>query len=301
MKIVIAGGSGFIGQQLTELLCSEGHSVVILTRRKKPSIGQVSYINWLIEGAAPEKEIEQADAFINLAGVSINAGRWNQSHQEQIYDSRMTATDELLRIIEAMPKKPSVFINASAIGRYPASLDHVYTEASTDLANDFLARTVADWEKKAQKAEKYSIRTVFVRFGVVLGNRGGALPLMVLPYKLLLGGTVGSGKQWVSWIHVKDVVRSILFALEHDNVRGPVNITAPSPIRMEQFGQTIGHVLQRPHWFPVPSFIMKIVLGRKSALVLEGQQVIPEVLMKEGFEFMYPSLHVALEDLLLKQ
>lgn len=298
MKVVIAGGSGFIGQKLTDLLLAAGHSIVILTRKEKKSTKKVQYVKWLAEGAAPEKDIENADAFINLAGVSINDGRWSKSHQKQIYDSRMIATDEILRIIAGLPEKPSVLINASAIGIYPASLEKVYSENSTETADDFLGKTVRDWENKAKLVDIYSMRSVFMRFGVVLGKEGGALPLMALPYKLFVGGKVGSGVQWVSWVHVNDVVRAIVFALENDQLSGPVNVTSPSPVRMNDFGKTIGAVLHRPHWFPVPSFVMKTVLGQKSALVLEGQHVMPQMLMGEGFEFTFPTLKPALEDLL---
>ncbi|SDN38402.1 TIGR01777 family oxidoreductase [Bacillus sp. OK048] len=298
MKIVIAGGSGFIGQKLMDLLLNAGHSIVILTRKEKTSSTKVQYVQWLAEGASPENEIKNADAFINLAGVSINDGRWSKSHQKQIYDSRMSATDELLRIISLLPEKPTVFINASAIGIYPASVQRVYTEKSSETADDFLGKTVRDWENKAKQVEAHSIRSVLMRFGVVLGNEGGALPLMALPYKLFVGGKVGRGDQWVSWVHVTDVVRSILFAIENNHVSGPVNVTSPTPLQMNDFGRTIGSVLHRPHWFPVPSFVMKMVLGQKSALVLEGQQVLPQVLMEEGFEFTFPTLKSALEDLL---
>lgn len=298
MKIVITGGSGFIGQKVTELLLAEGHTVVILTRKEKRSSGKVKFIRWLKEGATPEKEIRKADAFINLAGVSINDGRWSKSHQKQIYESRMTATDELLRIISLLPEKPSVLVNASAIGIYPATLNAVYTENSLETATDFLGKTVSDWETKAKQVENHSIRLVYMRFGVVLGKEGGALPLMALPYRLFVGGKVGSGEQWVSWVHVMDVVRAIVFAIKNDQLRGPVNVTSPSPLRMNDFGKTIGSVLHRPHWLPVPSFAMKMVLGQKSALVLEGQHVIPQVLQEEGFEFMFPTLRLALEDLL---
>ncbi|MBT2655639.1 TIGR01777 family oxidoreductase [Bacillus sp. ISL-18] len=298
MKFVIAGGSGFIGQKLTNFLLEKGHEVVILTRTVPIPSEKVSYVKWLTAGTAPEDEIKTADVFINLAGVSINQGRWNKRHQKQIYDSRMKATEELIRIINRLEDRPSVFINASAIGIYPASKYTIYTEDSKEFAGDFLARTVQDWEEKAKQVEAAGIRTVFMRFGVVLGRDGGALPLMALPYKLFAGGTVGSGQQWVSWVHVLDVVRAILFAVENQQLRGPVNITAPAPVRMKEFGQTIGSVLHRPHWLPVPSFAMKLVLGQKSALVLEGQNVDPNVLKREGFEFSYPSLKPALEDLL---
>lgn len=297
MKIVIAGGSGFIGNKLTEILLDAGHKVVILTRTDRHSSGKVSYVKWLEVGSTPEKEIGHADVFINLSGVSINAGRWNATHQKEIYESRMKATDEILRIIHSLQEKPSILINASAIGIYPSSEHSVYTEASQEIGDDFLARTVSHWEKKAKLAEEQNIRTVLMRFGVVLGIGGGALPLMAFPYKLFIGGTVGSGEQWVSWVHVEDVVLSIKFVIDHE-LSGPVNITAPSPIKMKEFGKTIGSVLHRPHWLPVPAFAMKLVLGKKSALVLEGQHVIPKVLMDKGFEFSYPTLEPALENLL---
>jgi uncharacterized protein len=300
MRIVIAGGSGFIGKKLTDMLLSEGHNLVILTRGERESSEKVQYVRWLAKGASPEKEIRHADAFINLAGVSINDGRWGENHQKQIYESRMTATDELLRIISSLPKKPSVLVNASAIGIYPASVQTAYTEDSTERTNEFLGKTVRDWEDKAKRVEEHSVRAVFMRFGVVLGKEGGALPLMALPYRLFVGGKVGSGEQWVSWVHIMDVVRSIVFALKTDTLRGPVNVTSPSPIQMDEFGKTIGSVLHRPHWITVPSFAMKMVLGKKSALVLEGQQVVPQVLLLEGFEFKFPTLRSALEDLLTR-
>ncbi|MFD1927835.1 TIGR01777 family oxidoreductase [Sporosarcina siberiensis] len=298
MKIVIAGGSGFVGQVLVEILQSKGHEIIILSRSAKSAKKNTTYVKWLGDENAPENEIQYADAFINLAGVSINEGRWTTEHQKQIYDSRMIATDELLRIISALQKKPSVLVNASAIGIYPASTTTIYTEKSKEMATDFLAKTVHDWEMKAATVEEDQIRAVFMRFGVVLGMDGGALPLMALPYKLFGGGTVGSGEQWISWVHVKDVARALVFAIENTNLQGPVNVTSPFPQQMKYFGKTIGTVLNRPHWFPVPSFMMKIALGQKSALVLEGQHVLPTILQDNGFEFMFPTLKSALEDLL---
>jgi len=299
MKIVIAGGSGFIGQKLTNFLIEKGHEIVILTRTAQKPLQDVTYVKWLSEGSSPEKEISHADVFINFAGVSINKGRWDKNHQKQIYESRMRATKELIRIIYELDERPGVLINASAIGIYPASDQAIYTENSNEIADDFLGRTVHDWEKQAEQAEAAGLRAVFLRFGVVLGVEGGALPLMVLPYKLFAGGTVGTGKQWVSWVHVDDLIRVILFAIENQQIHGPVNVTAPVPERMADFGKTIGSVLHRPHWLPVPSFAMKWVLGEKSALVLEGQYVVPEILRREGFQFTFPLLRQALEDLLL--
>lgn len=297
MKVVISGGSGFIGKYLTDFLLKEGHEVVILTRNNKMPEKGVSYVAWLKDGAFPEKELKNVDAVINLAGVSINDGRWTKEHQKQIYQSRMTATDELLRIIAMLPGKPSVWINASAIGIYPTSLDAIYTEESQEISTDFLGKTVYDWEQKAKQAEKFGICTAFMRFGVVLGKDGGAFPLMALPYKFFAGGTIGSGEQWVSWIHIFDVVRAIDFVMNHSHLHGPINVTAPTPIKMKDFGKTIGKVLKRPHWLPVPSFAMKLALGQKSKLVLEGQNVLPKVLMEAGFQFLYPTLDLALKDL----
>ncbi|GAA0302302.1 hypothetical protein GGQ92_002318 [Gracilibacillus halotolerans] len=299
MRIVIAGGSGFIGEKLSNLLVKEGHKVIILTRKERDKSEGITYVRWLSEGTTPEKELENIDAIINLAGVSINDGRWTEKHKEKIVQSRMIATDELIRIVERLPHKPSIFMNASAIGIYPVSLEATYTEASKVKPNDFLGRTVLEWERKAEQlSDKYNIRTTFMRFGVVLGKEGGALPLMTLPYKLLAGGTIGSGKQWVSWIHVEDVVRAISFVIKNNGMHGPINVTAPSPVRMKAFGKTIGTVLGRPHWFPVPSFAMRLALGEKSKLVLEGQKVVPFVLLENKFEFLYPKLDLALKDLL---
>lgn len=300
MKIVIAGGSGLVGQKLTEILLQSGHEIIILSRGSKESSGNVSYVNWLQGEAFPEQEIDQAEVFVNLAGVSINNGRWTDKHQKAIYESRMTATDELLRIIQALSKKPTVLINASAIGIYPASEDKIYSEQSTDVATDFLAKTVFDWEQKALSVESSGVRAVCMRFGVVLSSQDGALPPMVLPYKLFAGGTIGSGKQWLSWVHVDDVARAILFAIENENLQGPVNLTSPFPQRMKYVGQSIGSVIHRPHWFPVPSFIMKLVLGKKSMLVLKGQHVLPQVLLDNNFTFSFPTLELALKNLLKK-
>jgi len=216
----------------------------------------------------------------------------------KFHDGRMEATDELIRIISKLDSKPSVFINASAIGIYPASETAIYTEKSPEVATDSLGRTVTDWEKKAASLNALGIRTAFTRFGLVLGKNEGALPLMVLPYKMYVGGPVGSGKQWVSWVHVKDVAKAILHVINNTRFEGAVNVTAPFPLRMDDFGKIIGATIHRPHWFPAPSPIMKIALGKKSSLVLEGQFVTPEKLLADGFEFDYPILTLALDNLL---
>lgn len=219
-----------------------------------------------------------------------------KSKKKKIYDSRMQATDEVLRIIKALKQKPKVLVNASAIGIYPASEDKIYTEKSTTIGTDFLAKTVHDWEQKAKKAEQLGVRVASGRFGIILGKSEGALPLMALPYKMFVGGPIGSGQNWMSWVHVKDVANALLFAIEHD-LHGPFNVVAPHAKKMNEFGKTLATVLNRPYYFPVPSFALKVALGEKSQLVIEGQHVLPTVLSENGFNFQFPDLTNALSDI----
>ena len=296
MKVAISGGTGFVGKKLCELLLGNGHEVIILTRGEEKMEDGIRYIRWM-DGAKPEQSLEGIDAFINLAGVSLNDGRWTTERKQAIYNSRMETTDEVLRIFENLTKKPIVYINASAIGIYPISRSTIYTEQSTNYATDFLGSVVAAWEEKASRAEKLGIRTCFTRFGVILGKDAGALPLIALPYQLGVGGTVGSGEQWLSWIHVDDVANAILFTIENEKLSGPINFTSPNAKRMKQFGKMVGHALNRPHWLPVPSIALQLALGEKSILVLEGQYVVPEKLLQAGYPFKFVALEDAIIDL----
>lgn len=295
MKVAITGGTGFVGTKLTELLVFLGHEVIILTRGEERKDGAIRYVKWL-NGARPELELEGIDAFVNLAGVSLNEGRWTNERKKAIFDSRLETTDEVIRILSAIQNKPRVLVNASAVGIYPTSNSTIYTEQSTEIARDFLGTTVLNWEEKAMEAAELGIRVCLTRFGVILGKEG-ALPLMVLPYQLGVGGTVGSGEQWLSWIHIEDVARAILFSIENEQLSGPINLASPNAKRMKHFGKIIGQSLNRPHWMPVPGFMMKAALGEKSILVLEGQYVVPEKLLKAGFEFKFVSLENAITNL----
>ena len=297
MKIAIAGGTGMVGKKITELLLNSGHEVIILTRGEPRTEKNTTYVQWLKDGAKPEIQLEQLDAFINLAGVSLNEGRWTDAQKQKIYNSRMESTDEVIRILQVIEHKPNVLINASAVGIYPVSETAVYTESSREKANDFLGTVVANWEQKALQAEDLGIRTCLARFGVILAKGEGALPMMVLPYQLGVGGTIGSGQQWLSWIHVEDVARAIVFVIEHDELRGPINFTTPNVKRMKAFGQSIGKALNRPHWFLVPSLLLQLALGEKSILVLKGQHVLPEKLLSTQFTFNYVSVEDAIRDL----
>ncbi|SES42939.1 TIGR01777 family oxidoreductase [Psychrobacillus sp. OK032] len=296
MKIAITGGTGFVGSEVTKLLIEGGHEVFVLSRTLNKQTNSITYIKWLTKDATPENGLKGIDAFINLAGESINNGRWTAAQKNKIYNSRMQATDEVLRIIKALKQKPKVLINASAIGIYPASNEKIYTELSPEIGTDFLAKTVHDWEQKAKLAEQLGVRVAYGRFGIILGESEGALPLMALPYKMFVGGSIGSGENWMSWVHVKDVANALLFAIKHE-IHGPFNVTAPEAKIMMEFGKILATVLKRPHYFAVPTFLLKIALGEKSQLVIEGQQVIPEVLLKNGFTFEFPHLLNALTNI----
>lgn len=298
MKIVIAGGTGFVGKKLTKYLQADGHEIVILTRATSKHENGINYVQWLQDGSRPETELGEVDAFVNLAGVSLNEGRWTKKQKKAIYTSRMDATLEIVRIMERLQKKPKVLVNASAVGIYPTSTINTYTENFTDYATDFLGWTVHDWERHAKRAENLGVRVALARFGVILGNESGALPSMLLPYKMFVGGTIGSGEQWLSWIHVDDAARALYFAITNETINGAFNVTSPNPKRMKVFGQTIARVMNRPHWMPVPSFAMQLALGEQSMLVLEGQHVLPQVLEDQNFEFQFPHLKEALENLL---
>ncbi|PLR66610.1 TIGR01777 family oxidoreductase [Bacillus sp. UMB0893] len=297
MKIAIAGGTGFVGKKLTEFLLNKGNEVIILSRKKKESSApHLRYVEWMSDGTAPEKELNGIDAFINLAGKSIN-DRWTEEAKKLIVESRVKTTREIYRIINSISIKPEVLINASAVGIYGTSKEETFTEEASPSASDFLAETVKRWEQEASKISELGVRTVFTRFGIILGE-AGALPTIVLPYKIFAGGTVGSGTQWMSWIHINDVVKLIHFLISQKSIEGPVNATSPNPVQMKDFGKTVASVLHRPHWIPAPSFALKIVLGEMSILVLEGQRAVPKVALENHFEFSHPVLEEALADIL---
>lgn len=298
MKIAIAGGSGFVGKELAALLVREGHEVYILTRNKnKLTKSTVKPVEWLNEYSKPEEELEGVEAIVNLAGTSLNSGRWTEKRKKQILKSRINATNEIYKIIEKLDHKPAVLINASAIGYYEPSLEQTYHEDSKQAGDNFLAETVVQWEQGAQKVTDFGMRVVFARFGLILGAKEGAFPNLILPYKLFVGGNLGSGRQWYSWIHVEDVASAILFCIRNNQINGPVNFTAPHPKRMEDFGKTLGEVLNKPHWTTIPSIFMKTALGEMSTLILQGQKVIPKKLIEAGYSFIYPNLGSALRQL----
>ena len=297
MRIAISGGTGFIGKYLSTFFIQKGYTVYILTRNKttETSHPNLQYVRW-----TPDLQtfpLSSIDVVINLAGESINS-RWTKQQKKAILNSRIQTTKGLIKQLQTLGTKPNTFINASAIGYYGTSETESFTEQQETPGDDFLANTVYLWEQEASKVRSIGIRTVYTRFGVVLGADGGALPKMLLPYQFYIGGTIGSGNQWLSWIHIDDVVRLIDFIIHKEEINGPLNITAPLPIRMKEFGETMATIMRKPHWLPVPSFMLHALLGEMSILVLEGQHVLPSKAIEHGYQYTFPTIDHALQNIL---
>lgn len=299
MKLIIFGGSGFIGKHLTSYFVKTGNEVVLVSRSKRLSQDSlVCYVTWseLHDNIGP---LEAADAFVNLTGETINQ-YWTPKAKTRILESRINSTKNVAYFVQRLINKPRVVINGSAVGIYGMSESEEYDETSQISNNDFLARIVFEWERAADMIEPYT-RLVKLRLGVVLGSDGGALSKMQLPYKLFVGGRIGSGKQWLPWIHIEDLVRLIEFCIKNEKIKGPMNATAPSPVTNDEFGRTIASVMGRPHFFPVPPSILRVMLGEMSQMVLNGQKVLPKKAVESGFTFTYPKIDLALRDLLKKK
>ncbi|WP_227938014.1 TIGR01777 family oxidoreductase [Alkalihalobacillus deserti] len=300
MRIAIAGGTGFIGTKLTNHLVSLGHSVYILTRdaTNKPAKPNVIYVEWLKDGTNPAASLDEIDVIVNLAGESIGASRWTSARKKSILQSRIQSTRSIVNLIEKLTSKPKVLVNASAIGYYGNSLTHPFTEESKPAQDNFLSLVVQKWEQEAEAATAYGVRVTYCRLGVVLDSNKGALARMLLPFRFFAGGPLGSGSQWFSWIHIDDVIHMFTFAIEHIELQGPFNLTAPAPLKMDDFGKIIARVLSKPYWLPAPSIALKLLLGEMSTLVLDGQKVLPYKAETAGYRFLYPSLEPALTNLL---
>jgi uncharacterized protein len=305
MKVAIAGATGFVGTRLVEKLQAAGHQVVVLSRDAAKA-GRVfpasAYPNLEVVAYTPaesgdwQKSIAGCDAVVNLAGVPIAEERWTAARQQAILDSRRLTTAKLVEAIVNANPKPSVFVSASAIGYYGTSETAEFDENSP-AGNDFLAAVCKDWEAAAQPAKNAGTRLAILRLGIVLGM-GGALAKMLPPFKLFAGGPIGTGKQWFSWIHREDAVDLILYSLQNSQVQGVLNATAPNPVRMNELCQTLGEVLSRPSWLPVPSFALEMLLGDGAKVVLEGQKVLPKQTLASGFQYQYPTLKLALAEIL---
>ncbi|QGQ96314.1 TIGR01777 family protein [Paenibacillus psychroresistens] len=293
MKIAISGGSGFIGTHLINYLLTKQYEVLLISRSPKITQEKVVCVTWA-ELDQDSSRIEKLDAWINLAGESINQ-RWTKSAKSRIIESRITIIHHIAKLMEKLEVKPRVIIHSSAIGIYGTSDTKTFTEESKSKSTDFLSEVVREWEKAAEQLK--GARVVRLRTGLVLSLDGGALPTMVMPYRFGIGGRVGKGTQWVSWIHITDMVRLFDYCLTSDHISGAVNAVSPHPVTMEQFGKTIARVWHRPHLFPVPSFVLKLMFGEMSVLVLEGQRVLPQVLLEHDYVFQFKELEPALQEL----
>ncbi len=295
-RIVVAGGTGFIGQRLCQTLVADGFEVVALTRSQRgPGSGDVQYLTW--EPGAPatgtvRDALSGARAVVNLCGESIAGPRWTDDRKRVLTNSRTQPTETLVAAIAELDSPPDVFVQASGVG-YAGTGDAAVDETAP-AGQDFLACLAVAWE---EPMKNLTIRSAILRFGVVLDLAGGALPQMLLPFRLFAGGPIGSGKQWLSWIHIEDAVNAIRFTIDSD-ISGPVHVTAPHPVRNASFARTVGRIMRRPALLPVPRFVMTAALGEQATLVCDGQQAIPARLLEAGYDFRFPTLDSALRDLL---
>jgi uncharacterized protein len=330
MKVVIAGSSGLVGTALTDSLTRDGHSVVRLLRSgsggkkengknsrsqqkgNKTSAGKrniegIIDVEWNpntcdLEGDAPfgedQQKIEGADVAVNLAGASIAGESWSAERKALLRSSRIHTTRELVCALEKLEDGPKALVSASAIGYYGNRGDEVLTEESK-AGDDFLARLALEWEAEAVKAEALGLRVARLRFGIILAKHGGALPQIMRPFKFGLGGRIGSGQQWMSWITLQDVVSVIRKVLENRAISGPVNVVAPQPVRNADFVQALGHAMHRPAMIPAPAFALEFMLGEMAkALLLASQRVAPSRLEQLGYRFSQPELSSALASIL---
>jgi uncharacterized protein (TIGR01777 family) len=291
MKVTLTGASGFIGPRLIARLLSGGHQVHVLGRR--PPAGDIPFSKWDAEApSVPKEALDGVGAVVNLAGEPI-AQRWNSEIKRRIRDSRIVGTRNLVQAIADRSERPRVFVSASAIGYYGDRGEEVLTEASKP-GNGFLPDICREWEDAANEADGHGVRTALLRIGIVLGKEGGALKQMLPPFRLGVGGPMASGKQWMSWIHVDDLVEGIVHSVENSVVSGPVNATAPIPVKNREFANALGEALHRPAMLTTPTFALKLMLGEAAQVVLGSQRVLPKGLESTGFRFRYPDVRSAL-------
>lgn len=303
MRTVITGGTGFVGRPLVEGLLRDGHEVTVLTRDPERARGV------LPDGARPVAwqpgsrgdwwaAIDGADAVVNLAGAGLADGRWTPERKRVLRDSRVEGVRAIAEAVRRAERRPRVFLQASGVGYYGAHGDERLDEGA-EAGDDFLAADVlVPAEAAAMEMADLGVRVAIPRSGIVLGLASGALPRMLLPFKLFVGGRIGSGRQWMSWIHLEDEVAGLRFLMENEAARGVYNFTAPAPVTNAEFARTVGRVMGRPAWMPVPAFALHLVYGEMAMVLTTGQRVVPDRLSAAGFDFLYPDLETALRDLL---
>jgi uncharacterized protein (TIGR01777 family) len=287
MHVLVTGGTGLVGRSLRKALAAAGHSVTVVSREPMRVPGRA--VGWDdLDAIMPE-----VDAVVNLAGASIADGRWTAKRKAAIRRSRVQGTRALVLAMERSARKPQVFVSASAVGFYGPHDDEELDETAAN-GEGFLASVCRAWEREASAAETAGVRVVLLRLGVVLAPQGGALGRMLIPFRACVGGVLGSGRQWMSWVHVDDVVGLVLMALQTEELVGPVNATAPNPVTNRDFTKALGRVLERPAVLPVPGMALRLVLGEMASMLLTGQRVVPTAAAEAGYEFRHPEIAGAL-------
>jgi len=303
MRVVIAGGGGFLGSPLSWAWAEEGHDVRVLTRGLAPGQAQhepgtgkpgITRVGWVPDGRAGElaREFEGASAVINLAGTSIAGARWTPARKASIRDSRLLATRSLAAAFAETAAPPTTFISASGVGYYGDRGSEVLTEDSPP-GSDFLAQLCVDWEAEARRAERPGTRVVLLRSGIVIEKGGGALPQMMRPFRFFAGGPLAGGRQYMSWVHRHDWSEMVRWIVETPEIAGAVNVTAPHPVTNAEFSRALGRALRRPSLAPVPRFALTIVLGEMAAAVLASQRALPTRAQSAGYHFRYPEIDIA--------
>jgi uncharacterized protein (TIGR01777 family) len=308
MRIVISGGTGMIGTALSESFLKDGYEVIVLSRDPRQHTGVPEGLvlqEW--DARSPGEwasRLEDASAVIhmageNLAGPHFFPSRWTQARKQLIIQSRIQSGEAIVKAIQLAKHKPAVLVQASGVGYYGTSLEKTFDETSAP-GDDFLAEVGKQWESCTEPVEQMGVRRMVIRSGAVLSTRGGAFTRLVLPFKLFVGGPMGSGKQYIPWIHIADEVGAIRFLIENQAASGIYNLVAPQAVTNAEFGKTIAQVISRPYWFPIPAFAMRLAFGEVAVTVLEGQRVVPGRLQDLGYSYQYPDLGSAISDLLKK-
>ncbi|NOR43733.1 MAG: TIGR01777 family protein [Gammaproteobacteria bacterium] len=295
-RLLITGGSGFIGFRLVRVLFGQGYDVMVLTRYPEKTASRFNHAVSTIKQLDELDDTDVFDVVINLAGQGITDSRWTVGIKKQLRESRIVTTQKLIHYLQATEKKPECFISGSAIGYY-GNQENKIVDEQMHGDSSFSSKLCFDWEHEAQQAEVLGIRTCYLRTGIVLGKNGGALAKMLPAFKLGLGGAMGDGRQWMSWVHIDDLIGIMLHIINDKNIKGAVNGTAPNPVANKEFSSTLASVLKRPTFFTMPAFVLKLMLGEMAQeLLLSGQRVMPKKILDAGYRFKYAELKDALRE-----